>query len=123
MKAQQLLLDRESLLATRITDFEGKEKEFVNQIAKADEAEQKSINVSFDRFIRTTDQDHVDFCLDFWNPNFNRWHYCNAVSKTIYSDYRFTSSFVGSWFRTSISHQLESSSTTFLVYLSISSTK
>jgi len=27
LKAQQLLLDRESLLATRITDFEGKEKE------------------------------------------------------------------------------------------------
>ena len=44
----------------------GREKEFVDQIAKADEAEQKSIDVSFDRFIRTTDQDHVDLCLDFW---------------------------------------------------------
>lgn len=46
--------------------FEGREKEFVDQIAKTDEAEQKSINVSFDRFIRTTDPDHVQFCLDFW---------------------------------------------------------
>ena len=46
--------------------YGGKEKEFVDKIAKEDELEQKSINVSFDRFIRTTDQDHVDFCLDFW---------------------------------------------------------
>lgn len=46
--------------------FEGKEKEFVDQVAKADEAEQRSINVSFDRFIRTTDPDHIKVCLDFW---------------------------------------------------------
>ena len=52
--------------SAKTAGFEGKEKEFVNQIAKADEAEQKSINVSFDRFIRTTDDDHVKFCLEFW---------------------------------------------------------
>lgn len=52
--------------AAKAAGFEGKEKEFVDKIAKKDELEQKSINVSFDRFIRTTDQDHVDFCLDFW---------------------------------------------------------
>lgn len=46
--------------------FEGKEKEFVDQIAKSDKEEQESINVSFDRFIRTTDTDHVNLCLDFW---------------------------------------------------------
>lgn len=52
--------------SAKIAGFEGKEKEFVDQVAKADEAEQKSIGVSFDRFIRTTDTDHIQVCLDFW---------------------------------------------------------
>ncbi len=34
LKAQQLLLDRESLLATRIADFEGKEKELGDKVEK-----------------------------------------------------------------------------------------
>lgn len=46
--------------------FTGKEKEFVDQIAEADQKEQESINISFNRFIRTTDQDHLKVCLDFW---------------------------------------------------------
>lgn len=52
--------------SAKIAGFEDKEKEFVDHVAKADEAEQKSINVSFDRFIRTTDDDHIKFCLEFW---------------------------------------------------------
>lgn len=52
--------------SAKAAGFEGKEKEFVDQIAKSDQEEQKSINVSFDRFIRTTDADHIQFCLDFW---------------------------------------------------------
>lgn len=52
--------------SAKFAGFEGKEKEFVDTVAKADEAEQRSINVSFDRFIRTTDSDHVQVCLDFW---------------------------------------------------------
>jgi len=46
--------------------FADKEKEFVDQIALSDKKEQESIGISFDRFIRTTDPDHVDFCLEFW---------------------------------------------------------
>jgi len=52
--------------SAKTAGFEGKEKEFVDQIAKSDEAEQKSINISFDRFLRTTDSDHVNFCIEFW---------------------------------------------------------
>ena len=52
--------------AAKAAGLEEKEKEFVDQISKADETEQKSVNISFDRFIRTTDQDHIDLCLEFW---------------------------------------------------------
>ena len=52
--------------SAKAAGFEGKEKEFVDQIAKSDKEEQESINVSFDRFIRTTDPDHVKFSLEFW---------------------------------------------------------
>lgn len=52
--------------SAKAAGFEGREKEFVDKIAKADKEEQESIGVSFDRFIRTTDDDHVKFCLEFW---------------------------------------------------------
>lgn len=52
--------------SAKTAGFESKEKDFVDQIAKSDKEEQKSINVSFDRFIRTTDPDHIQVCLDFW---------------------------------------------------------
>lgn len=46
--------------------FRGKEKDFVDQIILADKKAQESVEVSFDRFIRTTDEDHIKFCLKFW---------------------------------------------------------
>ena len=46
--------------------FAGKEKEFVDKIAQVDQKQQQSLAISFDRFIRTTDPDHVKFSLDFW---------------------------------------------------------
>lgn len=36
-------------------------KDFVNKIAAADKAEWNSLNISYDRFIRTTDGDHIKF--------------------------------------------------------------
>ncbi len=42
-------------------------KEYVDQIAKNDETEQESVNISFDRFIRTTDPDHAETTKDFYN--------------------------------------------------------
>lgn len=41
-------------------------KKFVNEIAQADKKEWLSLNVSFDRFIRTTDEDHIKFCQEFY---------------------------------------------------------
>jgi len=42
-------------------------KEFVDYISAADKKEQDSLNISYDRFIRTTDSDHIEIVLDFWN--------------------------------------------------------
>lgn len=41
-------------------------KEFVDRIAAADKAEWDSLNISYDRFIRTTDEDHVKFAQKFY---------------------------------------------------------
>jgi methionyl-tRNA synthetase len=41
-------------------------KEFADEIAAADKKEQDLLNVSYDRFIRTTDSDHIVAAVDFW---------------------------------------------------------
>ena len=41
-------------------------KKFVDEIAEADKKEWLALNVSFDRFFRTTDEDHVKFCQEFY---------------------------------------------------------
>ncbi|MFC1727407.1 methionine--tRNA ligase [Patescibacteria group bacterium] len=41
-------------------------KKFVDKIAAADKAEWDKLNVSYDRFIRTTDQDHVSFAQEIY---------------------------------------------------------
>lgn len=41
-------------------------KKFVDEIAAADKAEWDSLNISYDRFIRTTDEDHVKFSQEFY---------------------------------------------------------
>lgn len=41
-------------------------KKFVDKIAAADKAEWDSLNISYDRFIRTTDPDHVKFASEFY---------------------------------------------------------
>jgi methionyl-tRNA synthetase len=41
-------------------------KLFVDAIATADKREQDSLNISYDRFIRTTDKDHIETVLEFW---------------------------------------------------------
>lgn len=42
-------------------------KKFIDKIALADQKEQDSLNISYDRFIRTTDADHIKMVIDFWN--------------------------------------------------------
>ncbi len=41
-------------------------QEFVDEIANADKKEWDSLNISYDRFIRTTDKDHVKFSQEFY---------------------------------------------------------
>ncbi len=41
-------------------------KEFADKIAEADQKEQNSLNVSYDRFIRTTDPDHIKVVQEIW---------------------------------------------------------
>ncbi|MCL4397847.1 methionine--tRNA ligase [Patescibacteria group bacterium] len=41
-------------------------KEYTDKIAAADKKEWDSLNISYDRFIRTTDQDHIEFSQEFY---------------------------------------------------------
>jgi len=41
-------------------------KKFVDKIAASDKAEWDSLNISYDRFIRTTDDDHIKFAQKFY---------------------------------------------------------
>ena len=41
-------------------------KEFVDKIAAEDKKQWDSLNISYDRFIRTTDEDHVKFAQEFY---------------------------------------------------------
>lgn len=41
-------------------------KEFVDKIAAADKEQQESLNISFNRFIRTTDPDHAKVVNEIW---------------------------------------------------------
>jgi methionyl-tRNA synthetase len=41
--------------------------EFVNKISDSDQKEQDSLNISYDRFIRTTDSDHAEVVKEIWN--------------------------------------------------------
>ena len=40
--------------------------EFVNKISDSDKKEQDSLNISYDRFIKTTDKDHKEVVLEIW---------------------------------------------------------
>lgn len=42
-------------------------KEFVDRISKADQEQQDALNISYDRFIRTTDADHQKVAQEIWN--------------------------------------------------------
>lgn len=41
-------------------------KQFVDEISKKDQEQQDALNISYDRFIRTTDPDHKELVRNFW---------------------------------------------------------
>ncbi|MCL4405306.1 MAG: methionine--tRNA ligase [Patescibacteria group bacterium] len=47
-------------------------KAFVDAIALADQKEQDALNVSYDRFMRTTDPDHIALVNEFWQRSFDQ---------------------------------------------------
>ena len=47
-------------------------KDFVDEIADKDKKQWKTLNVSYDRFIRTTDEDHKKTVADFWKKSLAR---------------------------------------------------
>jgi len=60
--------DEHGLKAEEAAKEAGKNvKDFVDEIAAADKKEQDSLNISYNRFIRTTDSDHLKLVVDFWN--------------------------------------------------------
>ena len=72
--------------AAAAAGFAGKEKEFVDLIAQKDLEQQKSLNISFNRFIRTTDEDHVKFSITFWQKIQNNGDIYSANYEGIYCD-------------------------------------
>ena len=60
--------DEHGLKAEEAAKEAGKNvKDFVDEIAAADKKEQDLLNISYNRFIRTTDSDHLKLVVDFWN--------------------------------------------------------
>lgn len=51
---------------TAALNLNKKVKDFVDEIAFLDRKEQDLVNISYNRFIRTTDQDHIEIVKDFW---------------------------------------------------------
>ncbi len=47
-------------------------KEYVDQIAKKDKEELDLLNISYNRFIRTTDADHEKYVKEFWKKTKNK---------------------------------------------------
>lgn len=45
-------------------------KQFVDEISKKDQAEQDSLNISYNRFIRTTDEDHQKTAQEFFKKSY-----------------------------------------------------
>lgn len=71
------LLDEEVFFLTGVDEHGGKAEEaaeladqkvnqFVDQVVAGNKDQLKAINISYDRYIRTTDQDHVDRVIDFY---------------------------------------------------------
>ncbi len=59
--------DEHGLKVQEAASKEGKEvKKFVDEISFLDQKEQEALNISYDRFIRTTDEDHKENVIDFW---------------------------------------------------------
>lgn len=60
--------------------------EHVSEISRKDQEQIDSLNISYDRFIKTTDQDHVDFCAKFYQRALENGDLYKAVYKGYYCE-------------------------------------
>jgi len=61
-------------------------KEFVDEISKKDQEQQDSIQISYDRFIRTTDGDHKKTAEDFFRKVYNAGYIYKDNYKGLYCE-------------------------------------
>lgn len=61
-------------------------KEYVDEISHEDKIQQDSLNVSYDRFIRTTDEDHKAEARDFFEKSYKNGYIYKGIYKGLYCE-------------------------------------
>lgn len=61
-------------------------KDFVDDISKKDQEQQDSLNISYDRFIRTTDEDHKKVASDFFKKVYDAGYIYKGTYKGLYCE-------------------------------------
>jgi len=61
-------------------------KKFVDEIAKKDQEQQDSLQISYDRFIRTTDEDHKKVASDFFKKVYDAGYIHKGTYKGLYCE-------------------------------------
>jgi len=61
-------------------------KEFIDDISKKDQEQQDSLQVSYDRFIRTTDEDHKKVAADFFKKVYDAGYIYKSIYKGLYCE-------------------------------------
>jgi len=61
-------------------------KQFVDEISKKDQEQQDSLNISYDRFIRTTDEDHKRIATEFFKKVYDAGYIYKGTYKGLYCE-------------------------------------
>lgn len=61
-------------------------KDYVDEISHADKLQQDSLNISYDRFIRTTDEDHKAEARDFFAKSYKNGYVYKGIYKGLYCE-------------------------------------
>ena len=61
-------------------------KEFIDGISVKDQEQQDSLKISYDRFIRTTDTDHVETASDFFKKVYDAGYIYKNIYKGLYCE-------------------------------------
>ena len=61
-------------------------EKYVEDIAKKDQAQQDALNISYDRFIRTTDSDHIKLSLEFFKKVYDAGYIYKGTYKGFYCE-------------------------------------